>query len=339
VAHRLSIKNGNAEMMSVETVPWHGLGTVLTKAPKTAAEAIEAAGLAWKVGLKSIFCADDKHFFEYPERKAIVRLDRWGEEGFAPFAWVGNDYEVLQNTDAFKFFDPIVQTGKVRFETAGALGNGERVWVLARVEGGEKEIAADDRIDRYLLLSTGHDGRTAVQIRFTPVRVVCQNTLTMAMENADEDFAKAYHVPGLQASLKDAQEDVSRLLTAFDEKEATFRRMVAKKLDETLFQTYVEEVFPYPKRKHGQGNDSYTKSCLAIDSTRMRADWYSREGRGNGTPEVKESVWAAYNGVTELVDHRMTYRDPWHRLESCWFGDAFRVKQRAFDAACKLVEL
>ena len=122
-------------MMAVRHVPWHGLGTVLQYPPKTAADAMKAARLDWEVGLKPVYCMEGEIFYEIPEKKAIVRLDKWGQSDCRPFGLVGDDYQILQNRDAFSFFDPIIQTGGVTFETAGALGDGERVWVLGKVKG------------------------------------------------------------------------------------------------------------------------------------------------------------------------------------------------------------
>src|SRR5262249_39327569 len=129
MAHELLIEDGRAAMMYVGDVPWHGLGKRFESPPRTAEEAINAANLGSEVGLKPVYCMDGPTYYEIPERKAVVRLDKWGSEDLEPFALVGNDYEVLQNAQAFSFFDPIVETAKVKYETAGAIENGRRVWV------------------------------------------------------------------------------------------------------------------------------------------------------------------------------------------------------------------
>ena len=338
MGHNLSFKNGKAEMMSVLKTPWHGLGAVLTQPPKTTKDAIKAAGLNWRVGLLPIYCGDGNHYHQFNDLRAVVRLDRWGEEGYEPFGRVRSTYEVLQNEDAFRFFDPLIKTGQVAIETAGALAHGARVWMLAKVVGADIPVADDDVVQRYLLLSTGHDGRTAVQIRFTPVRVVCQNTLTLALRKSSTDFVKAYHVPGLDRALLDAQQSMAKLLLAFAETEATFRRMVQKKLNETLLDEYVTKVFPYPQRKKRASDASYKKQCDRVDLSRCSAKRGFHEGIGNAGKQVTGSLWAAYNGVTELVDHRSQYRDPYHRLQSCLLGEAARTKQLAFDVASEMAK-
>jgi phage/plasmid-like protein (TIGR03299 family) len=334
MAHNLNVDGDKVAMMFVGQVPWHGLGTRLETSPATAAEAMKAANLDWEVGLKSVYCADGEHYYEIPDRKAIVRLDKWGKPDCAPFGLVGNDYQVYQNRDAFAFFDPLLATKKVTFETAGALGGGERVWVTAKVDGNVS--IGNDRIERYLLLSTGHDGKTAVQIRFTPVRVVCQNTL-MAATMSGRDFAKVYHVPGMQHSLFDAQTQLESILKSFVELESSFTRMIQKALQPQDLAAYFAAIFPEPQRRTGQSDSSYDKALAKIKSIRNSAAKYFREGKGNTEAPANGTLWAAYNGVVELLDHHSTYRDRWDRLESLWFGEAQRVKQRAYDEACKML--
>jgi len=107
MAHELLIENGEAAMMYVGQVPWHDLGTRLETAPKTAAEAMKVAKLDWDVGLKRVYAWEGEHFYEIPDRKAVVRLDHWGKQHCEPFGLVGNDYHVLQNQEAFSFFDEV----------------------------------------------------------------------------------------------------------------------------------------------------------------------------------------------------------------------------------------
>ena len=96
-------------------------------------------------------------------------------------------------------------------------------------------------------------------------------------------------------------------------------------------------MFPYPKRRGGQSEEAYKKQCDPVNDARENAARCFRNGLGNANPSVQGTLWAAYNGITELVDHRTLYRDAWHRLESCWFGDAQRTKQRAYDFAIEML--
>jgi phage/plasmid-like protein (TIGR03299 family) len=158
MAHKLHIENGRASMMYVGKEPWHGLGTKLD-GPVTSEEAIKAANLDWVVEKKPLVAYDGKHAHPVGNRYAIVRKDCYGQPK-PVFGIVGADYTPLQNRDAFAFFDRIVGRGAAIYHTAGALGDGERVWMLAKLPN-PIHVAGDDVTDKFLLLSNSHDGGNA----------------------------------------------------------------------------------------------------------------------------------------------------------------------------------
>ncbi len=335
MAHKLNIQNGQASMMYVGEVPWHGLGTRFEKAPKTAEEAIEAAGLDWEVGLKRVYAWEGDVFQELADRKAVVRLDHWGKETCVPFGMVSSEYQVLQNREAFSFFDPIIQTGKVEYHTAGALGNGERVWMLAKVAG-EIAIKGCDHVEKYLLLCNGHDGRTALQVRFTPIRVVCHNTLSVAIRGRGY-LVKLYHDRDMRRRLDSVQEAVQDILGCYDDLHCQFEKFAGFAMNTACLTSYHEAVFPIPKRRTNQSERAYEKAVATTRDLREGSLRLFEEGKGNQEINVRGSLWAAYNGVTELVDYHMNYRNRWQRLDSLWFGEGERVKHRAFDEAVAIV--
>jgi phage/plasmid-like protein (TIGR03299 family) len=335
MAHDLHFSDGKASMMYVGEVPWHGLGTLLETAPKTADAAIQAANLNWEVGLKRVYAWEGDVFHEFTDRKAVVRLDHWGKEECAPFGMVGGDYQVLQNREAFSFFDPVIETGKVEYHTAGALGNGERVWVLAKVAG-DIVVKGCDRVEKYLLLSNGHDGRTALQVRFTPIRVVCQNTLSVANQGRG-DLVKVYHGRDMHRRLDSAQETVKKILGFYDDLQKQFESFATFQIKTDQLKAYHEAVFPTPKRKPNQSERTYEEALAVTRGLRQVSVDLFEKGRGNEESKVRGSLWAAYNGVTELVDHRMNYRNRRQRLDSLWFGDGERTKHRAFNEANVIV--
>jgi phage/plasmid-like protein (TIGR03299 family) len=335
VVHNLNIENDRASMMYVRQVPWHGLGTCLPHPPETIAVAMKAANLDWEVGLKPVCCMEGSTYYEIPQKKAIVRLDKWGQPDCVPFGLVGNDYQVLQNRDAFSFFDLLAQTKKVTFETAGALGHGERVWVLAKVAG-EMKIKGHDIVQKYLLLSTGHDGRTSVQVRFTPVRVVCQNTLIASLATGNDLF-KIYHTPGLERAVTDAKQEVQNIFDKYAELEKLYERMAGKEIKDAELEKYLCIIFPDPKRKNKQSASSYEAALAKARAVRKVAAKLCKEGDGNDYEPIRNTLWTAYNGVVELVDHHWRYSDLWHRMESACFGENERVKQVALREAVKML--
>jgi phage/plasmid-like protein (TIGR03299 family) len=331
MAHNLNIENGRASMMYVGETPWHELGTRLEHAPKTAAEAMQAANLNWDVGLKPVYCMDGGVYYEIPEKKAVVRLDKWGQPDCTTFALVGNDYQVFQNRDAFGFFDPLIATGKVSYETAGALGSGERVWVLGKVDS-EMDIRGD-KVNKYLLFSTGHDARTALQIRFTPVRVVCQNTLVISLQGKG-DLSKIYHIPGMDKRVRMAQEEVQKVLGIYDKIETTYNQFAVKQLTTDELKQYLEAVFPDPKLQKGQLETRRYKIALQENQEiREFATKLFNEGIGNDKPPIQGTLWAAYNGIVEMVDHHQRHPNRWKRLEYICFGEGQKIKQLAFEKA------
>jgi phage/plasmid-like protein (TIGR03299 family) len=262
---------------------------------------------------------------------ASTRLDQWDQDECEPFGLVSNDYRILQNREAFSFFDPVIETGKVEYHTAGALGKGERVWVLAKVAG-DIIIKGCDQVEKYLLLSNGHDGRTALQVRFTPIRVVCQNTLSAATHGRG-DLVKIYHGRDMRRQLDSAQAVVKEILGFYDDLAAKFEKFAGFNMDKARLATYHEAVFPTPKKMTNQSARAYEESLAVTRDLRQHSLNLFENGKGNPEPKVSGTLWAAYNGVPELVDHHMNYRNRWQRLDSLWFGEGERTKHRAFDQA------
>jgi phage/plasmid-like protein (TIGR03299 family) len=286
------------------------------------------------VGLKPVYVFDGAQLCEFPQYKAAVRLDLWGRPGCLPLGLVGNEYTPMQNRQAFGFFDQVVGTGEITYETAGALGNGERVWILARVKD-DILVKGKDVLEQYLLLSNGHAGRTALQIRFTPVRVVCANTLSCAL-GFGQDILKMYHRRNLHQRVEHAQSLVQKILSHYSTLAADYERLAGKIMVSGVLKAYLQAVFPDPKRRSNQTERSYEEAMDRANTLRGASARLSEEGKGNREAPVRGTLWAAFNGVTEMVDHHLAYRSPSHWLDSILFGEGERIKSRAFDEALKM---
>ncbi|RWY47382.1 DUF945 domain-containing protein [Mucilaginibacter gilvus] len=184
MAHNLNFNQQNNEysFFSVKEKAWHNLGRIVDRYP-TSAEAIQYAGLDYSVEKRPLFTYDtENHYGEtdliIPEIKvpnyyATVRTDTEDVLGV-----VGRDYEIVQNVDAFQFFDAIVGGGDgILYETAGALGKGERIFITAKLPDYVR-VGKDDLIEQYLFLTTSHNGFGSITAAFTPIRVVCNNSAT-----------------------------------------------------------------------------------------------------------------------------------------------------------------
>lgn len=336
MGHGFKINNGQISMFYVGDKPWHGLGMEL-KSPATAEEAIVAAKLDWQVGRQSLYLQQPKSEarIRIEDKFAIVREDFLKEGEYPVLGIVGKEYTPLQNCEAFEFFDPIVGTGAAIYHTAGALGNGERVWILAKLPECI-QVAGNDITDKYLLLSNSHDGNSSVQIKFTPIRVVCYNTLTMALSQGHNLTVR--HGRNLHERLKNAERNLGIITERFDEIGDGFRAMARVKMNAEQVGEYFKLVFPDPANSNL--DEKERQSALKIvQRNRTWSEYFFDQGKGNREKGVAGTLWAAYNGVTEYIDHRDTRQDDDRRLESIWFGEGYLTKARAFRIAEEKVKV
>jgi phage/plasmid-like protein (TIGR03299 family) len=312
-------------MMFVRETPWHKQGTKLDNAA-TAAEAMAAAGLDWEVQLQPLFTGPEKTVL-VKGRFAACRMDRLGQPDGGQLGVVGRAFTPLQNREAFTFLDPVVGEKAAIYDTAGSLRGGRQVWLLAKLPGGEIRVVGDDVTEKYILLSNGHDGTNAVRIGLTPVRVVCQNTLTLALKGM-QGLAIRHH-SDVAVRVREAHRLLGIVNTAMDEAGAIMQRMARVSLGADRLGEYFNQVMPVPI------DDEAAWKQTTERHHRLRELF--EVGDGNTMPGVRGSLWAAYNAVTQWVD-RESYtprlREP---LRSIWFGSGAALKKRAFNVAAQLV--
>jgi phage/plasmid-like protein (TIGR03299 family) len=328
MAHELLVENGKAAMFYVDGEPWHKLGTKL-EAPPTSRQAIQAAKLDWNVAKMPLYVAGGTRLHELRDRFALVREDTLSRPDCTVFGIAGRDYVPLQNADAFEFFDPIVKSGQATYETAGALGRGERVWVLA----GDLCVTERDMTRKYLLLSNSHDGTSSLQVKLTPVRVVCNNTLTLALGQGGT--FRVRHDKDIKEGLERTRTLLGLVQDTYSRLERLFQAMAKAKVEQAAAEQYLIDVFPDPQ----DGND--VTAAARVSNRRKCALYLFRHGRGNEDLTVHGTIWAAYNGVTELIDHRKSTPSgpdftP-RRLHSLWFGQGAAIKARALRLAIEWV--
>ncbi len=316
--HNLNVTNGGPSMMYVAEPPWHGLGTKLDK-PATAEEAIRAAGLDFtveKFRLKTtpINLSVESHF-------ATVRIDTSEVLGV-----VGSRYEPIQNKDAFTTFDALVGEGEAIYHTAGALGKGERIWILAKLPDYIR-VNGIDLVEKYLLLVNSHDGSSTVRVKLTPIRVVCENTLSLALSGAEQEV-HIRHTLNAKEKLKEAHEILGLTNKLYQQLDAIFNRMNETVVRGKALTDYIEAVFP--NKPESQDN-----SWLA----KVRHKIVELADSGEGAEMAKGTLWGAYNAVTEYVDHyRNAKGDETQRLKSIWFGSGESIKKNAFRSAVNILE-
>jgi phage/plasmid-like protein (TIGR03299 family) len=300
--------------------PWHGLGTHIPERAN-ALEMICAAGLDWEVEMRPIrnagVQADEK-----ARRCHLIRMPRSSDGIEVPLGVVSSRYLVLQNREAFGFFDPVIGDNKGVFETAGALGNGERIWVLAKVPG-EIRVIGDDICSKYLLLSNAHDGRGSVSVKFTPIRVVCQNTLMLALESGEKAHT-IRHSKHMQVRLQNAQELLSLIWNTFERAAELFQLLAKVSVDAKRLDTYLEAVYPR--------TEDQRKAQRRPERWGRVAQLYEV----GDSPDLRpsHSLWGAYNSVTRYEDYRHANEAGQdRRLNRVWFGQGADLKLHALQQA------
>ena len=295
----------------VGATPWHGMGVELPQLA-TAQEAIQAANLGWQVDKQPVITAQGKTL---ADKFITVRSDT-----LEPLGVVGSQYTVLQNEHAFDFFDAVTQDPHgPKYETAGSLWNGRKVWMLAKMPEMMEVVPGDD-VAPYILLSNSHDGSSAIRIQFTPIRVVCQNTLNMAHGGNGKTF-KVRHSGDVLLKVSQAQDALGIIRHTVAETLDLYRALVAKVPTKEQVETVLTALFPDTKTDRAK-------------LQRERVLSLAESGIGNGNSKVRGTAWALYNGVTELVDHhnnagsrRGDAKDM--RLNSIGLGSGFDFKADA----------
>jgi phage/plasmid-like protein (TIGR03299 family) len=308
-------------MMSLRETPWHGIGQVIQDAPSVE-DGIKLAGLDWPVETRPLFTADGRTV----SHRAMVRASDESILGV-----VGPKYQPLQNADAFAWFQPFLDAKAAHLTTAGSLNEGRRVWVMAEI-GDPLTVIKGDEVRRFVLLSNTHDGTQAVRVGFTPIRVVCSNTLAMAESHATSQLLRMRHTKGLKASMEQVREVMNLANSEFEATAEQYRRLSASKVvNRADLQAYVKRVMMLSEDAKKPG-----------DLTKKSADVYAaileNFDSGRGTGEVKKAKgtwWQAYNAVTEFLSWQRGKTQN-GRIDSLWFGDSFGFNEDALDVALEM---
>jgi phage/plasmid-like protein (TIGR03299 family) len=233
MAHNISFnENGDKHsFFSVKEKAWHGLGQVVDQYPSSR-EAIIHAGLDYQVEKAKLFAerllkneGQEKLTVSVPGYFATMRTDNNAVLGV-----VGKDYKIVQNRDAFTFFDNIVGGDGIMYETAGALGKGERIFITAKLPG-YIEVGNSDLIEKYLFLTTSHDGSGSITAAFTPVRIVCANTLNAALKNMT-NVVKIRHTSNVTERLRTAHKVMGIANRFSEEIGSTFNQWAKKPISD-----------------------------------------------------------------------------------------------------------
>lgn len=281
-------------MVYTREKPWHGLGTKVEEAP-TSADALRLAGLDWRVEQKNIqLCGGSK----VPGYKANVRSTDGKVLGV-----VSDRYRIVQNADAFEFTDSIIG-GDVRYETAGSLNGGKKIWLLAKLP--ETEIAGG-KTEPYLCFSNTHDGSGAVRVCMTPIRVVCNNTLNLALDSAKRAWS-VRHTGSLQSKMHEARACLRMANTYMGALAEKADRMANTAITRDQLNRILDELFPVDehttereKQNIKKLRDEYMVCYFAPDLVKFR-----------------DTAWGAYNAMSDMITHNAPLRKTENYRENNW---------------------
>lgn len=316
MAHMIEMVNGKAQMAYAGDVPWHGLGTAVP-ADLTPEQMLDAAGLNWSVRKVPAF-ADINGTQVAVGHSALVRSmdDKILDV-------VSDDWNPVQNQEAFEFFNDFVAAGDMEMHTAGSLRDGQIVWGLAKVKE-SFDLFKGDQIDSYLLFSNFHKYGHSTDVRFTPIRVVCNNTLTLSLNSRVENMAKISHRKVFDA------DNVKLMLGIAHDKLAQYKEMAgflgSKRFNNESIVDYFTRIFPVTGSKDSKKEVS-RNAALAVDVLEQQP----------GAEYAEGTWWQAFNTVTYMTDHLLG-RNADNRLTSAWYGYNKGLKTKALELAVEMAE-
>lgn len=261
--------------------PWHGLGVSVEQA-LSSKEALKLAGLDWKVLQEPIYTDNGIEIKGY---KANVR-----DRDDTVLGVVTDRYKVVQNDEAFSFTDALLGEG-VRYETAGSLQDGRKVWMLARLP--REYMISGERISPYRVFSNTHDGSGAVKVAITPIRVVCNNTLNLALDTAERTFSMI-HTGDVGEKLEEAKSVLLRAEKYMDKLGTEFDRLRKIKLTDGQVEEYIEMLIPHDENASEQQNRNIK---------RLRTDIRNRYYKAHDLIGLGKNAYRFINAVSDFATH------------------------------------
>tara|TARA_R110000868_G_scaffold130352_1_gene339992 strand:+ start:162 stop:1121 length:960 start_codon:yes stop_codon:yes gene_type:complete len=317
MSHELEIVNGEAQMAYVGDVPWHGLGTKVDR-ELTPDQFQKVAGLDWTVEKQPLVTATG---IPIKNKQALIR-----SSDNTVLDVVGKGWNPVQNSEAFEFFHDYVMAGDMEMHTAGSLKDGQMVWALAKTKE-SFELFKGDQTDNYFLFTNPHQFGKSINIRMTPIRVVCNNTLTLSLSQDSDKMVTVNHRKAFDPDMVKEQMGIAK------EKMEQYKSMAAflgskRATGDNIIQ-YFNEVFGAPAKEKVEGTMPFTSRNAKIAMENLTTQ--------PGAQFAEGSWWQAFNSVTYMTDH-LQGREGDSRLQSAWYGRNRKVKLNALDKALVYAE-
>jgi len=324
MAHEIEKRNGKDSFAYAGQPGWHSLGQLVQgDATKDHKEFLKAANMDWGVYKSPLFRKDENDEF-------IATNDSYGvirDVDHAYLGTVGPQWEPIQPSEALEWFQPIVDANLATFETAGSLRDGKVIFALAKINEENEEVVKGDAISRYILLSTSFDGTQSTRAGFTPIRVVCANTLASAKSNAESKLLRIRHHRRQHEVLDKVREIMVLANSEFQATMEQYRFLAKSKIvNHKDLVEYVIKVLDVDVDDNGEmSTRSFNRVKEISDLAYL----------GIGQDLAAGTWWSAYNAVTEHLSHNAG-RNPDNRYTSLWFGQGANLNKRALDLAVQV---
>lgn len=295
--------------------PWHGLGKRVLP-DLTPEQMLKEAGLDWTVEKIPTYVKINGQEIVTPDQALVRSSDN------SILTVVSGDWNPVQNHEAFEFFNDFVMAGDMEMHTAGSLRDGKNVWALAKVKD-SFEILGGDKIESYLLFSNPHEYGRCIDVRFTPIRVVCNNTLTLSLAGKSDLMVRLNHRRRFDAAM--VKQTLGIAATKLGTYKETAEFLSSKNFKKDSVEKYFMDVFPSLTKKDNSIMSRPAETALSVLETQPGADF----GKG--------SWWQAFNATTFSIDHVLGHSQE-TRLQSAWYGQNRQRKLIALEKAVEYAE-
>ena len=345
MSHNLNYNSNTNQhsFFSVKEKAWHNLGQIIEHYP-TSSEAIVYAGLNFEVEKRPLFTCTTENFAVFNDVEADEYMNSFEPNILVPdffstmrtdtdeiLGMVGKDYNVVQNTEAFAFFDSIVGGGTgIKYETAGCLGNGQVIFITAKLPEYIR-VGREDLIEQYLFLTSSHDGSGSISIAFTPVRIVCANTLNAALRH-NSNCVKIRHTATASDKLKQAQMMLGITNSLSIEMEAIYNRWTHVRINDPELKRLIQLAM-VPNREVLEKLRNFQEDELSTQFNNIVENVYeyAMASPSQQMDTTRGTVFGAYNSVTGYFQNVRNFKDDESKFKSIMSGTVLTRTQTAFD--------
>jgi len=333
MAHLINFdeKKGTHSFASHAEVAWHGLGQVVQQA-MTAEEAITLANLDYEVAKTTIHAQIPSEvgniYSPYPDKFSTYRTDN-----NVPLGIVGGRYEIVQNKDAFSFFDAIIDQGEAIFETAGVLGQGERIFVTAKLP--EDMLVGGEPCSKYIILTNSHDGTSSIIAGFSTVRIVCNNTLQAALSGLTNRVMISHRI-GAKEKLQEAYKVMSIASKYMTDVNDIFNQMAKTSISDENLKKYIVNVMkPEYKYMLNKAEEEQISTRFANQASAIYD--FALSHPTQITDAARGTIWGAYNSISGYFNYIQKYKNDEQKFSSQMFGAANNKITKGFKTALELI--